>query len=337
MRRAMDRRQLLEGTLLGTLSAAAAANGLVRESRGAEPASAGQKTEDPAGEPIPIVDTHQHLWDLDQFHLPWLRGSEGQPIHRSFLMRDYFEAARGLNVVKTVYMEVDVDPAERVQEAEFVIDLCRRADNPMVAAVVGGAPQSASFRAIAERFADSPYVKGFRTVLHNSNCPPGTCLEPRFIDNMKRLGELGLRFDLCLRPGEIADGVRLAAQCPQTQFILDHCGNMSVESTDRKLRETWLQGIREMAQLDNTVCKISGIVATASQDWRPADLAPNVDFCLDAFGPDRVCFAGDWPVCTLRATLKQWVDALKWIVRDRPAPLAGKLFHDNAIRIYGLG
>ncbi|HTE19323.1 MAG TPA: amidohydrolase, partial [Armatimonadota bacterium] len=90
---------------------------------------------------IPIIDTHQHLWDLDRFRLPWLEA--GGPLARSFVMADYFAATEGLNVAKTVYMEVDVTPEQHVAEVEYVVDLCARDDNPMAAAVIGGRPAAA--------------------------------------------------------------------------------------------------------------------------------------------------------------------------------------------------
>jgi predicted TIM-barrel fold metal-dependent hydrolase len=288
-------------------------------------------------EPLPVVDTHQHLWDLSKFTLPWLKDGGPQELNRSFVMRDYLAATDGLNVVKTVYMEVNVAPEQQTREAEFVVDLCRRDDNPMAAAVVGGSPQDAGFAEYAKKFAASPEVKGVRTVLHDPDRPKGMCLEPRFVENMRLLGELGLRFDLCMRPGELLDGVRLAEKCPMTRFVVDHCGNMPVTGADAELRKRWADGIRAAAGRENTVCKISGIVVTAEKGrWRPADLAENVGFCLDAFGEDRVFFGGDWPVCTLKATFAQWLGALKEITADRSPESRRKLFHDNATRFYGL-
>src|SRR5262245_17068305 len=79
--------------------------------------------------PLPIVDTHQHLWDLSKFRLPWLKTAE--TLRKNYLMTDYLDATKGLNVVKSVYMEVDVEPTQQTQEAEYVIDLCQRKDNPM--------------------------------------------------------------------------------------------------------------------------------------------------------------------------------------------------------------
>ena len=286
---------------------------------------------------IAIVDTHQHLWDLTKFKLPWLKNAGVQSLNRSFVMSDYLKATKNANVVKSVYMEVNVHPSHQVKEAEYVIDLCRRKDNPMAAAVIGGYPFEKSFGKYAERFAKSKYVKGVRTVLHDPNRQRGLCLTPRFVENMKRLGDLGLSFDLCMRPGEILDGVKLAEKCPKTRFVIDHCGNMSVTATDRKLRARWMQGMKEAAALTNTVCKISGIVVTAKKGaWKPAGLEPNMSFCMETFGEDRAYFGGDWPVCTLKASFRQWVDALKWIVRKKSQTFQKKLFHDNAVKFYTL-
>lgn len=286
---------------------------------------------------IPVCDTHLHLWDLKKFKLPWLSNDGVQSINHSFVMQDYAEATAGSNVAKAVYMEVNVEPSLQTKEARYALNLCERDDNPMVGAVVGGSPQSADFREYVENLAKNPYLKGFRTVLQSPDRLPGMCLKPQFVKNMKLLGELGLRFDLCMRAGELSDGARLAEQCPDTQFILDHCGNLSVQNTDEKLQASWEKGIRELAALPNVMCKISGIIVTADRDnWKPADLASNMNFCMDTFGEDRVMFAGDWPVCTLAAPFGGWLGALKEIVKHRSKRFQHKLFHDNAVRFYEL-
>ena len=288
-------------------------------------------------ETMPVVDPHQHLWDLDRLKLSWLGGEEVQSLNRSYLISDYLEATAGLNVVKAVYMEVDADPEYHDAEAEFVIDLCRRGETPTVAGVISGRPNSAGFEEYISKYADSPYIKGVRQILHAPSAPRGLCNEGQFVRSIQLLGKLGLCFDLCMRPGEIVDGVKLVDKCPNTRFVIDHCGNMDVQSTDAKLRETWMRGMREMAERPNTVCKISGIIVTADKaNWKPADLAPNVNYCLETFGDDRVFFAGDWPVCTLTASYKDWLNALKSIVRDRSPEFQRKLFHDNAVKFYGL-
>ncbi len=288
-----------------------------------------------AKQPLPeIVDPHQHLWDLDRFSLPWTK--DNRPLGRSFRVADYLAATAGLKITQTVYMEVDVDPAQQEAEARYVIDLCQRDDNPMSAAVIAGRPAQPGFREYVLKFKDSPYIKGVRQVLHVAATPQGYCIDPQFVRGIQFLGERGLSFDLCLRSGELLDADKLVAQCPHTRFIVDHCGNMSVQETDATKRKAWMEGMRHLADHDHVVCKVSGIVASAAEGWTVEQLAPNIRFTLDTFGPDRVMFAGDWPVCTLRATFRQWVDALDEITQDRSEAQRKKLFHGNAVRFYGL-
>jgi L-fuconolactonase len=280
---------------------------------------------------LPVVDTHQHLWDLSKFRLPWLE--EGYPLTKSYVMEDYLRETAGLNVVKTIYMEVDVVPEQHVAEAEYVMDLCERDDNPMVGAVIGGRPASAEFGAYLDRFRDRPSIKGVRQVLHGGT-PRGYCLTPEFVAGVRLLGERGLRFDICLPPEELADGAKLAALCPETAFVLDHCGNAPVYTDDRS---QWARDIAEVAKQGNVVCKISGVIAQAKPgEWKPDDLAPIVTHCAEVFGPDRVIFASDWPVCTLAATFQEWLEALQTIVADWPEADRRKLFAENAVRFYQL-
>jgi L-fuconolactonase len=283
-------------------------------------------------EMIPIIDTHQHLWDLTQFHLPWIK--KGDKLAANHVMSDYRKAVAGLNVVKTVYMEVDVDPAQQPAEADFVIATCKQPDNPMAAAVISGRPASADFPKYLARYKNSAYIKGVRQVLHGEGTRAGFCLEETFIKGVQLLGACNLSFDLCMRAGELLDGAKLIDSCPETRFILDHCGNASVVQKDRS---QWQKDIAAVAKRRNVVCKVSGIVASAPPgQWTADDLAPIVKHTLEVFGPDRVMFGGDWPVCTLAASYKQWVEALKQIVADRPIEEQRKLFHDNAAVFYDL-
>src|SRR5437763_16249222 len=103
----------------------------------------------------------------------------------------------------------------------------------MAAAVISGRPAAPEFKAYITRFKDSPYIKGVRQVLHSGGTPPGYCLSPEFIRGIRLLGELGMRFDICIRPGEIPDASKLVDACPDTRFILDHCGNPDTHAPDR--------------------------------------------------------------------------------------------------------
>jgi L-fuconolactonase len=295
-------------------------------------AVAGTAAAEAPAPPLLLVDTHQHLWDLKKFHLPWLE--KDSKLAHDFVSEDYARATAGLHVVKAVYMEVDVAPEQHLAEVQYVTGVCKRADTPTVAAVVGGRPAGVEFGKYLDHFRDNVYIKGVRQVLHSPNTPPGTCLKEGFVRGVRLLGERGLSFDLCMRPAELLDARKLIALCPDTRFILDHCGNADVKARDLS---QWKKDIAEVAKLKNVVGKVSGIVAGAVPDkWTAEDLRPAIEHTLSVFGPDRVMFGGDWPVCTLTATYKQWVEALFFLVADRPEAERRKLFHDNAVRFYGL-
>lgn len=285
---------------------------------------------------LPLVDTHQHLWDLSVVRLPWLEGSDENPLRKNHVMADYLAQAEGISIAKTVYMEVDVAVEYQPIEADYVLRLCESTDNPMAGAVIGGHPDRTDFAAYLQRFLRRPGLKGVRRVLHADQTPPGMCLGLDFVKGVSLLGEHGLCFDLCMRPAELTDGAKLAEKCPKTRFVVDHCGNLGVTNPKGGLRSAWETGMKALAAQPNTVCKVSGIVASARPEWQPQDLAENIDFTLATFGEDRVMFASDWPVCTLRASLRQWIAALQHLTAGRSADFRRKLFHDNACAFYKL-
>jgi predicted TIM-barrel fold metal-dependent hydrolase len=289
----------------------------------------------PESDAVPIIDTHQHLWDLSQFQLSWLKNDGSSVLGKSYVTSDYLEATKNVNVVQTVYMEVDVIPEQHNAEADYVLKLCEAQDNPMTGAVISGRPGEAGFGKYMERFASNAFIKGVRQVLHGGT-PAGYCLQKQFVESVKLLGEMNKSYDLCMRPNELMDGVKLIDQCPKTRFVLDHCGNGPIAPKDKNDFAMWLQGLQEMAKRPNVVCKISGIVASAPEAWKTSDLEPVVQASIEAFGEDRIMFAGDWPVCLLRSSYERWVNALKELVKNRSNTFQKKLFHDNALKFYGL-
>ncbi len=288
-----------------------------------------------------IIDTHQHLWNLSELRLPWLTGAP-DILRRDYGPKEYADATRGLNI-QAIYMEVDVDPADHDKEAQYVIGLCREQIGATRAAVIGGEPASPDFAKYLDRHREGGYVKGVRQVLHGAKTPPGYCLQDSFVRGIQALGERGLSFDLCMRPGELMDGVQLVERCPDTRFVVDHCGNADVKAFRKGAEQPshdpdqWRRAIEALANKPQTICKISGIIASVPEDWDTEDLAPIVNHCLDAFGPDRVVFGGDWPVCLLGAPLSRWVETLTEIIASRSAEDRGKLWSENARRFYQLG
>src|SRR5262245_45414988 len=161
----------------------------------------------------PIVDTHQHLWDVSKFKLAWVK--EGHPLKQSFTPKEYAEATKGLNVVKAVYMEVDVVEEQQQKEADYVLELIKSKYTPTVAAVVSGRTASGdAFKKYVAQFKGSPYIKGLLQLVHGDSNPPGFCVTREFIAGVRHLGDIGLSWDICIRPGELTDAAKLVGECP---------------------------------------------------------------------------------------------------------------------------
>ena len=282
-------------------------------------------------ERIPIVDTHQHLWDLRKFKLAWQKEPPYSKLTRNYLLPEYITATEGLPVVKTIYMEVDAPTEHRVTEAECISGLCHQQDNRLVAAVIGGRPASDHFAEYLARFKENRCIKGVRDILFET---PERCLDPPFLRGVRLLGELGMSFDIETSATGLVHATKLAAACRETQFILDHCGNPNIKSGDIT---KWKHATAKMAKEKNVVVKISGILSGVEKDaWGPEDLVPAIDHLWNEFGPDRMIFGSDWPVVTLKASYRQWVDALRQVVAKRSLADQRKLFHDNAVKLYDL-
>ena len=289
---------------------------------------------------IPIVDTHQHLWNPGQFHLPWLKA--GGELMRDFTMADYEKATEGLGITKAIYMEVGVASEQKLAEAKHVIKICADKSNPTCAAVIGGLVSEDGFKDYILQFNGNPYIKGLRHGLNNTR----ELEDNRLIQNIRLLGSLNMSFDLLLPPGLIGQAAKLVERCGNTRFILDHCGNADPLAFERKANwgrepghdaDQWKRDIDTLAKQTNVICKISGIIARVPRGKATAEvLSPIVIHCLDAFGADRVVFGSDWPVCTRGAPLHVWTNLLREIVRKRPLKEKHKLFSMNANRFYSL-
>ena len=277
-----------------------------------------------------IVDTHQHLWDPDLFRYSWLDSLPS--LNRSFRMPDYLAAAKGLNVVKSVHLEADVDEPYMLDETRLLLALADQPDNPLEGIVACGRPESGDFKSYLDGIAGHRKLKGIRRVLHTQADEVGK--GANFIRNVAALSDYGLSFDICVLARQIPIAINLVSKCPDVAFILDHCGAPQVQE---KRLDPWRAYITEIAQFPNVCCKVSGLVAYAdSKRWTAEDLRQFVEHTIASFGWDRVLFGSDWPVCTLSASYQQWVEALRTITQGAGEVNQKKLFHDNAVRVYRL-
>jgi len=277
-----------------------------------------------------IVDTHQHLWDPTLFRYSWLDSLPA--LNRSFRMPDYLAAAKGLNVEKSVHLEADVDEPYMLGETRHLLALADQPDNPLEGIVACARPESEDFTSYLDKIAGHARLKGIRRVLHTQ--PDEVGQGKTFINNVAALASYGLSFDICVLARQLPIAIKLVSKCPDVVFILDHCG---VPQVKEKQLDPWRSYISEIAKFPNISCKISGLVAYADpQRWTAEDLRPFVEHAITSFGWDNVLFGSDWPVCTLSASYRQWVDALLAITRGAGEANQRKLFYDNAVRVYRL-
>ena len=277
-----------------------------------------------------IIDTHQHLWDLDLFGYEWTARHER--FNRSFRWPDYVEATRGYDIVKTVHLECDVNEPFMLQETQHLLRLSEQSDNALSGIVAGCRPEAPGFLAYLNQIVGHPNLKGLRRILHV--VPDEVSYSPHFIPNLRALAQHNLSFDLCFFARQLPLAMRLVRACPDTQFILDHCGNPDLTNEDLSV---WRAAITELARFPNLVCKVSGIVVnTKPEGWTTSDLRPSIEHLIESFGWERLMFGSDWPVCTAAATFSQWVDALIAITKSAGEENQQKLFQTNAVRVYKL-
>ena len=276
-----------------------------------------------------IIDTHQHLWDLDLFKYSWL--DDVPSLRRSFHMTDYLNAGEGLEIEKSVHLEADVDEAYMLGETRHILALAEQ-DNPLEGVVARGRPEKTHFADYLDQIAGHPKLKGIRRVLHTQ--PDEVGQSSLFVDNVRVLAAYGLSFDICVLARQLPIAIRLIRDCPKVQFVLDHCGNPLVKE---QVFDPWRQHIQEASKLPNVVCKVSGILANANlEKWTPEDFRPYVEHVIECFGWDRVMFGSDWPVCTLAAPLRKWVETLTLLTSNAGEENQQKLFYKNAARVYRL-
>ncbi|MFC7907271.1 amidohydrolase family protein [Streptomyces nigra] len=275
-----------------------------------------------------IVDAHHHVWDLSVRDQDWIIGPELKPLRRDFGLDDLLPEARATGVGRTVVVQTVTVP----EETPELLALAER--HELVAGVVGWTdltrPDVAAELARLRELPGGRYLKGIRHQVQ-AEPDPGWLLRPDVRRGLTALEEAGLVHDLVVLPHQLPACVEAAARHPGLTFVLDHLGKPPIASG---AREPWESAVRALAALPNTVCKLSGMVTEADHArWTVEDLRPYADTVLDAFGPARLMYGSDWPVCTLAASYGQVLDAARALTG--PADRS-QIFERTAVRVYGL-
>lgn len=279
-----------------------------------------------------IVDSHVHLYDVERFRYGWL--DQVPQLKRTSLLADFDRARGQVEVDKIVFAEVAIDPGLHIAEAEFVQDLAH--GDARLAGMVAHAPleKGAAVEADLVALKRFPLLRGIRRLIEVER-DPSFCLEPGFIEAVKLLPRYGLTFDICAKHWGLVYGIELARRCPEVTFVLDHIGKPDIKNG---LREPWWGQIREMAQLPNVVCKVSGVITEANHaHWTKDEVKPYIAHVIETFGFDRVMYGSDWTVAELTHEYPTFVDLLDEVVAGTSEADRRKLFRETAIRIYRLG
>ena len=289
--------------------------------------------------PVPgeaaIVDSHHHVWDLSVRAQPFLESSEElAPLRRTFLLPDLEPLAAAAGVSGTVVVQTVTEPGETIEL------LALAGAGTLVAAVVGWVDLTEA--AVVDSMAalrglpGGDHLAGIRHPLLTEPDPDWIAR----IDVRRGLAAVaagGLVFDLVLQPQLLPAAVDAAAAIPELTFVLDHLGNVPVQT---RIDPGWAAAFTRFAALPNTVCKLSGILgdpgSTTGPETGVAHLRPYFDLALACFGPGRLMFGSDWPVCTLTASYAEVVARARALIAQLSESEQGEILGGTASRVYQL-
>lgn len=276
-----------------------------------------------------ILDTHLHLIDRTALPYPWLNGAPA--LDRDWLLSEYAAEARRIGISRAIHMEADVADGRIEDETDFIEGLAATEEFNICGAIAACRPETTDFSAFLERSASRRMVVGFRRPLHVvPDCVSETSL---FRENIRRLAGPDLPFDICVLARQLPLAIALADAAPNTRFVLDHCGVPDIANGEW---DAWAAHIRDLAKRPNLAAKISGVVAYCGDSWTLSELRRWIEHVVEAFGVNRICWGGDWPVCTLGGGLSTWTAATRAIVAGWSRDERDKLFSRNAERIWGV-
>ncbi len=288
---------------------------------------------------FPIIDTHLHVWDQTRLRYSAFEGSPlfGHPYH----VEDYQKACGDVVVEAMVFLECYADfwegGGQYLEEIAFVEDEQKR--DPRIKAIVPMAPLEWGARVepmLIEMRDNHPSVRGIRRIMEFDADPRALTLSEGFIAGVNLLEKFGWSFDINPNYTQM-DIIRefvpqISAGVP---MILDHCGKPGIaQGAIAQFRDD----MADLARYPNMFVKLSDLPPYAGPDWTEADLRPYIAATLDAFGPERTIYAGDYPILLQSTTIPEWVGILDRAFADLGLSEAEtrRIYRDNAIGFYRL-
>ena len=274
-----------------------------------------------------VIDSHHHFWQYDPLQYPWIDEAKSR-LRRDFLPEHLAVeiAAAGVDGV------VSVQARQTVEETRWLLDFAER--NEFIRGVVGWAPLVSP--RVAEELAplaERTKLKAVRHVLQDEP-DPDYMLRPDFDRGISELAPLGLVYDILIFERHLPQAIQLVDRHPAQVFVVDHVAKPRI---GEGLLSPWRENIRELARRQNVYCKISGMVTEADwREWTPEQLRPYYDAVLEAFGPRRLMFGSDWPVCLLACDYRRWKDLVGYFIAELSPAEQKRILGETAIEAYRL-
>ena len=298
-------------------------------------------------DPIAVIDAHHHIWDLDANYHPWLRDDppppfrygDSRPLRRTYLPTHYRADAAGFNIVASVYMEAEHDPADPLRETRWVHDIAARDGLPQAMAAAAFFDRDDA-RDIIRAQAAFPLVRSIRHkprgVAHPQNYSAGHQIAgsmrcPRWRTGYRHLVDSGLHFELQTPWWHLDDACDLAADFPETLIILNHLGLPADRSA--AALQSWHQAMARLARASNVRVKLSGICVPGAR-WTPELNGWIVREAISLFGAERCMWASNFPVDGLVSGYAEILNAMFAITRDLAPADRVRIFSGTAAEVY---
>ncbi|CTQ57764.1 amidohydrolase family protein [Roseibium album] len=272
------------------------------------------------------IDAHQHFWDIARGDYHWLTPELG-PIYRNFLPSDLAPNLEAHGISGTILVQA----APTLAETRFMLSL---ADNsPAVKGVVGWVDfESTDAPQIISDLAAHPALVGLRPMIQDIE-DDDWMLRDNLTPAFEALIANDLTFDALTFPRHLENLSALLIRYPDMRVVIDHGSKPLIRDS---LIDDWAASMKQLAADTNAFCKLSGLVTEAKPDWSVDDLRPYVDHLLSTFGPQRILWGSDWPVCLLASSYERWVEATETLLNGLTPDEKEAVLGLNALRAYGL-
>ncbi len=272
------------------------------------------------------IDAHQHFWKYRPQRDTWIT-EEMETIRKDFLPENLQDLLHQNKIEGCVTVQVD----QSEKETDFLIQCAR--NHSFIKGIVGWTDlRSTGVQARLEYYYQFSEVKGFRHIVQSE--PEGFLSRPDFCRGVALLEQYDFTYDILAYPKQLPSVLSFIKKFPNQKFVIDHLAKPFIRQHQIK---PWKQHIQQIAMHENVFCKISGMVTEADwKSWKATDFSPYMETIWESFGPKRVLYGSDWPVCLLAATYeKQFEIVRQFISPFSPAEKKG-ILGENATRFYHL-